>query len=96
MSWRGAALAAIAGVAGMPSGRQDVLSPSSTSHALRLRSGELKRNPHKWAEVAQQSRARLKGTTELSVMDSLPEHFSWKSRNGTNYLSPSRNQHIPK
>jgi cathepsin X len=59
------------------------------------RPNEVVRNEQLRAEIL--NGTHLTGPESYQLVDasSLPETFSWKDVNGTNFLSTTRNQHIP-
>ncbi len=62
--------------------------------AVFVEANEVVRNEELWTKAAT---GHFMGavTRPAYVKDELPEGISWASINGTSYLSPVRNQHIP-
>ena len=60
--------------------------------------GELKRDISLWAEMARRTpTARPRGASQLIAANiSLPKDFTWADHDGINFLTPQRNQHIPR
>lgn len=48
-----------------------------------------------WEQMRNGTYLRSPESIDTLDVDSLPESFSWKDVNGTNFLSATRNQHIP-
>jgi len=80
----------------------DELPPNADFTKIQQRrryAGELKRTTELWASMTKAERIRRASMTTLAVgepLDPLPEAFSWGNKDGVNFLSPMRNQHIPR
>ena len=73
-------------------------SPATRKLSRRRYGGELKRDISLWAEMARRTpTARPRGASQLIAANiSLPKDFTWADHNGINFLTPQRNQHIPR